>query len=91
MIYGYVDRIVNERVGHAQMREVSIAAAAASLRALAAFLRSAADELDAEPRSVLWHLHVPEDLRQALGCDVVVGAPDDGNRPEVVLPYVTSE
>jgi hypothetical protein len=90
MIYGYVDRVVNEQFSLSQMREVSFAADAASLRALAVFLRDAADELEAEPRSVLWHLHVPEELRKSLGCDVIVGAPDDGNRPDAVLPVVAS-
>ncbi|HEV3137503.1 MAG TPA: hypothetical protein VGZ26_06355, partial [Pirellulales bacterium] len=66
MIYGYIDRIVNEQFGLSQMREVSIAANPASVRALAAFLHDAADELEAERRSVLWHLHVPDDLRQSL-------------------------
>jgi len=88
VIYGYVNQIVNEQFGLAQMREVSIAATPASLRSLAEFLQAAADDLDAEPRSVLWHLHIPDDLRQSLGCDVIVLAPDDGNQPEAVVPVV---
>jgi hypothetical protein len=88
MIYGYVDQIVNEQFGLAQMREVSIAAPPDSLRALAEFLQTAANDLDAEPRSVLWHLHLPDELRRSIGCDVIVLAPEDGNRPDAVLPVL---
>lgn len=88
MIYGYVNRIVDDRFGLAQMSEVSVATTAESLRALSVFLREAADELEAEPRSVLWHIHVPDGLREGLGCDFIVGAPDDGSRPPAVLPVL---
>ncbi|HEX4142449.1 MAG TPA: hypothetical protein VHY91_02775 [Pirellulales bacterium] len=78
MIYGYVDRVVNEEFNLSQMREISVAADPASLRSLAAFLGDAAKELEAEPRSVFWHQHVPDELRKSLGCDFIVIAPDDG-------------
>ena len=88
MIYGYVEQIVDKRWRLAQMREVSVSTTAESLRALAAFLRNAADALEAEPRTILWHLHAPDELREALGCDFIVLVPDDGHRPVAVLPVV---
>ena len=74
MIHGYDDATLNEH-GLKQMREVSISASPASLRALAAFMTSAAEELESGPVHANWHRHIPNELRCEIGCDVVVLAP----------------
>jgi hypothetical protein len=89
MIYGYVNQIVNEEFGLAQMREISVSAPSASLRALAEFLRTAAEELDAKPRSVHWHMHLPNELRESLGCDVIVTATNDCDLLNAEMPPKT--
>jgi hypothetical protein len=71
MIYGYDVRTVNE-YGLKQMREVSIHAAPKALRDLAAFLVESAAELEKGPKHSNWHRHHGSDLKQLLGCDVVV-------------------
>ena len=74
MIYGYESRTVNEH-GLKQMREVSISASPDDLRKIAAFLAETADELDAHRVSAQWHRHSPAELREAIGCDVIVASP----------------
>ncbi|MBI1901860.1 MAG: hypothetical protein HYS13_12210 [Planctomycetia bacterium] len=71
MIYGYDDRTVNEH-GLKQMRVVSICAKPIALRELAAFLVEAAAELESGPKHSSWHRHHGPELKQLLGCDVVV-------------------
>lgn len=70
MIFGYDSKVVNE-FGLKQMREVSLQIPAADLRELAKFLSKSADELELA-ESPSWHRHLPEALRQKLGCDVIV-------------------
>jgi hypothetical protein len=72
MIYGYDSRTLNN-YGLKQMREISLAVAAHDLRELADFLKEAAQELE-EASSYHWHRHAPDELRQRLGCDVIVAS-----------------
>jgi hypothetical protein len=70
MIYGYDSATLNE-FGLKQMREISLDLWPDDLRKLADFLSSMADELE-EAESPSWHRHAPDELRQTIGCDVVV-------------------
>lgn len=76
MIYGYVSRTLNE-YGLKQMREVTISASPNDLREVAAFLSEVADELDSHAVSVQFHRHLPPELKQAIGCDVIVVRPGE--------------
>ncbi|MBI1372199.1 MAG: hypothetical protein GC159_05485 [Phycisphaera sp.] len=72
MIYGYDVQVINEH-GLKQMREISIEADAPTLRELAAFLGSVADEMDASTHiSPHWHRHAPAKLAEQLGGDFIV-------------------
>ena len=76
MIYGYRARTLNG-YGLMEMREVSISAAPATLRDLARFLVEAADVLDSAEVSIHWHMHSPPELRELVGCDVIVVPGDE--------------
>lgn len=71
MVYGYDELQVNEW-GLKQMREVTFSIPSSTLRKVAAFLMSAADEMDAAEPSIQWHRHVPTPLKLEVGCDVIV-------------------
>jgi hypothetical protein len=72
MIYGYNRKTVEKKYGLREMREVTIEASPEVLRAVAAFLCSVAEELEAERVSVHWHRHIDDQTRKALGCDFIV-------------------
>ena len=77
MIHGYDTGAIND-FGLRRMREVSITAEPSLLRSLAKFMTDVATEM--ESRATLihpnWHRHLPNALKQELGCDVIVCAPD---------------
>jgi hypothetical protein len=80
MIYGYDVRTVNE-YGLKQMDAISIHAHSNRLRSLGEFLLEVAAELESKSTSANWHRHLPKELCEALGCDVIVnGGP--GSEPE---------
>ncbi|MEZ5941925.1 MAG: hypothetical protein R3C18_11065 [Planctomycetaceae bacterium] len=70
MIYGYNRRAVNEQ-GLKEMCEVTFALAPHQIREVAAFLNCAADKLEVIQSSQA-HEHAPDELRDAIGCDVIV-------------------
>lgn len=84
MIYGYCKQRENDD-GPEEMKEVCIAASAKTLRAIASFLIRAAEELEAKDVSVHWHRHVDEDIRDSLGCELVVAC--DSPMDDSPLPF----
>ncbi|MBA3316303.1 MAG: hypothetical protein M3552_12670 [Planctomycetota bacterium] len=74
MIYGYGGKSLNE-YGLTEMREVSLSATPIQLRQIATHLLDAADELDRQTVSAHWHRHLPKQVCESLGCDVIVASP----------------
>lgn len=70
MIYGYNRRAVNKQ-GLKEMCEVTFALTPHQIREVAAFMISAADKLEIVQSSQA-HEHAPDELRDAIGCDVIV-------------------
>jgi hypothetical protein len=74
MVYGYDELQVNEW-GLKQMREVTFSISPSTLRKLAAFFLSAADEMDVAVPSIQWHRYAPPELLAETGCDLIVMQP----------------
>lgn len=77
MVYGYAARERLNEHGLMQMSEVSIQASPDALRALGNHLIKMADEA-AGQSSPYWHEHLPMELTEMIGCDVIVVLPPDG-------------
>ncbi len=81
MIYGYDEKTINQ-YGLKQMREISLSVSADTLREISAHLLSVANELESAETSN-WHKHLPSELRNKTGCDVIVIPPQDSEEQRV--------